>query len=155
MQVHGIGFAHDVKTALREPVLSPFRRNGPIGRAAHRCWCALVRAYLGAYHWLEVRGRQHIPARPPYVLVANHLNHLDALVLASALPGRLWDRVFPVAAEDAAPAGWVRSRAASAYSWQRRRSRSSPATWTARSECSPRTSAGRARARSPSASASR
>jgi 1-acyl-sn-glycerol-3-phosphate acyltransferase len=109
MPSHGIKLVDDLKAALRERVFSPRRRNGTIGRAAHHGWCALVRAYLGVCHRLAVRGRRHIPARPPYVLVANHLSHLDALVLASALPCRLWDRVFPVAAEDTCFAPPVRA----------------------------------------------
>ena len=41
-----------------------------------------------------------IPDEPPFVMIANHTSHLDALVLASVLPCRLCDRVFPVAAGD-------------------------------------------------------
>jgi 1-acyl-sn-glycerol-3-phosphate acyltransferase len=100
MLAHRFRLVDDLKATFREHIFSPLRHNGRVERAAHHFWCALVRAYLGACHRLKVRGRQHIPARPPYVLAANHLSHLDALVLASALPGRLWDRVYPVAAED-------------------------------------------------------
>jgi 1-acyl-sn-glycerol-3-phosphate acyltransferase len=87
-------------TGLREHFLNPRPQGGPLAHAAHHMWCALVRVYLAACHRLEVYGREHLPHEPPYVLAANHLSHLDALVLAAALPWRLKDRVFPLAAED-------------------------------------------------------
>src|SRR5207248_2431417 len=59
-----------------------------------------VRLFLGLVNRLEVRGRQNLPAAGPFVMVANHESHLDALVLASALPLSLRDRLFPLAAGD-------------------------------------------------------
>jgi 1-acyl-sn-glycerol-3-phosphate acyltransferase len=76
------------------------RESGLIATGAHVVWWSLVRAYLRIAHRLEIHGRDHIPGAPPFVLVANHASHLDALVLASPLPVRLRDRVFPVAAGD-------------------------------------------------------
>jgi 1-acyl-sn-glycerol-3-phosphate acyltransferase len=63
-------------------------------------WCCLLRGVFRTWNRLEVRGREHVPAEPPFVLVANHASHLDALVLASVLPLRLRDRIFPLAAHD-------------------------------------------------------
>ncbi|MCA9296848.1 MAG: 1-acyl-sn-glycerol-3-phosphate acyltransferase [Phycisphaerales bacterium] len=37
---------------------------------------------------------------PPFIMVANHTSHLDAVSLASALPIRLRDQVLPLAAGD-------------------------------------------------------
>lgn len=88
------------RTALREYFLNPRRQGGPVSQAAHHLWCVLVRVYLAACHRLEIHGRDHLPHEPPYILAANHLSHLDALVLAAAVPCRLRDRVFPIAAED-------------------------------------------------------
>lgn len=51
-------------------------------------------------HRLEIHGRQNLQCPPPFVIVANHCSHLDALVLASPLPWQLRDRVFPIAAGD-------------------------------------------------------
>jgi 1-acyl-sn-glycerol-3-phosphate acyltransferase len=47
-----------------------------------------------------VFGRKNIPARPPFLLVANHSSHLDALVLAAPLPWWQRDSIFPIAAGD-------------------------------------------------------
>ena len=66
----------------------------------HSAWWSVVRSYLAVYHRLEISGREHLPTSPPFVLVANHASHLDALVLASPLPARIRDRVFPIAAGD-------------------------------------------------------
>jgi 1-acyl-sn-glycerol-3-phosphate acyltransferase len=41
-----------------------------------------------------------VPAAPPYILVANHTSHLDTVSLAAALPARLCNRCFPIAAGD-------------------------------------------------------
>jgi len=100
MSGHALRPAAGFTAALWEHVHSANRRNGSVERSAHWLWCAGVRAYLAVCHHLAVRGRRHLPAEPPYVLAANHLSHLDALVLASALPDCLRDRAFPIAAED-------------------------------------------------------
>jgi 1-acyl-sn-glycerol-3-phosphate acyltransferase len=76
------------------------RESGLLETAAHVVWWFLVRAYLRIAHRLEIHGREHIPSAPPFVLVANHASHLDALVLASPLPVRLRDQIFPIAAGD-------------------------------------------------------
>jgi 1-acyl-sn-glycerol-3-phosphate acyltransferase len=52
------------------------------------------------WHRLEVVGRANLPTEPPFVLVANHASHLDALALASPLPLLLRNRVFALAAGD-------------------------------------------------------
>jgi 1-acyl-sn-glycerol-3-phosphate acyltransferase len=67
---------------------------------AHAAWCALAGAYLRAFHNFRVEGREHLPARGPFVVVANHASHLDALALAVGLPPRLRERAFPIAAGD-------------------------------------------------------
>ncbi len=51
-------------------------------------------------HRLEIRGRENLPARRPFVLVSNHASHLDAVVLAAILPARHVGSVFPIAAGD-------------------------------------------------------
>jgi 1-acyl-sn-glycerol-3-phosphate acyltransferase len=66
----------------------------------HLAWWGMVRGYLALWHRLTIHGRQHLPSEPPFILVANHSSHLDALVLASPLPWRLRDRIFPIAAGD-------------------------------------------------------
>jgi 1-acyl-sn-glycerol-3-phosphate acyltransferase len=63
-------------------------------------WWSFVRGLLKTVHRLEVEGREHLPEKPPFVLVANHSSHLDALVLASSMPVRWRDCVYPLAAGD-------------------------------------------------------
>lgn len=59
-----------------------------------------ARLWLRLAHRLRVVGREHLPAELPFVLIANHASHLDALVLASVLPLRHNHRCFPIAAGD-------------------------------------------------------
>ena len=59
-----------------------------------------IRAWMFVYHRFRVRGREHLPLDRPFVMVANHASHLDALCLLSALPlGRI-QRTYPAAAKD-------------------------------------------------------
>jgi 1-acyl-sn-glycerol-3-phosphate acyltransferase len=77
------------------------RREDGLGEALlHRAWWLLLGSYLRTYHRLKIIGREHLPKLPPFVLVANHSSHLDALALAAMLPPRLRHRVFPIAAGD-------------------------------------------------------
>lgn len=76
------------------------RENGLLSTGLHLAWWSMVRSYLALWHRLSISGQQYIPAQPPFILVANHASHLDALVLASPLSWRLRDRIFPIAAGD-------------------------------------------------------
>lgn len=76
------------------------REPGPMAATSGWAWRLGVRLYLRSIHRLRVRGREHLPLSPPYVLVANHASHLDALVLAAAVPPRVGGRLFPLAAGD-------------------------------------------------------
>lgn len=76
--------------------------------------CA-TRVYLRAYHRLRVVGHEHLPPTGPFVLCANHASHLDAIVLAQAVPWAIRRRLHPLAAGDvffetpavAAFAAWI------------------------------------------------
>ena len=92
--------ARDLGLPLGERLRSLKRESGLIDRTARVAWWSAVRAYFAVAHRLSVTGREHLPSEPPFVLVANHSSHLDAMLLAAALPGRLWNRVFPIAAGD-------------------------------------------------------
>jgi 1-acyl-sn-glycerol-3-phosphate acyltransferase len=92
--------AADTGLAPGESLRSLRREAGLVAWAAQGGWRALTRAYLRLYHRLEVQGSEHIPARPPFVLIGNHTSHLDAITLAAALPWRLRAAAFPIAAGD-------------------------------------------------------
>lgn len=93
--------AHDIGLSLRQRAADLRREAGLLETAAHLCWWGFVRAFLSLYHRLRVEHPERIPRDPPFVIVANHCSHLDALVLASPLPWRIRDRIFPIAAGDA------------------------------------------------------
>jgi 1-acyl-sn-glycerol-3-phosphate acyltransferase len=73
-----------------------------------RAWCRglriavalVVRAWLRVYHRLSIDGRNHVPKRGTFVLVANHASHLDTLCLLAALPLRRLLRTYTAAAAD-------------------------------------------------------
>lgn len=92
--------ARDLDLPLGERILSHRRESGLLQTAMHKSWWSAVRAYMAVMHRLRVQGRERVPRNPPFVLAANHSSHLDALVLASALGWRLWDRVYSIAAGD-------------------------------------------------------
>lgn len=92
--------AHDHGLPPAERARSLKRESSLLDSVGHAAWTLGVKTYLRVYHRLSIDGAQHLPRRPPYVLIANHASHLDALVLAAALPTSLCDRVFPIAAGD-------------------------------------------------------
>jgi 1-acyl-sn-glycerol-3-phosphate acyltransferase len=90
--------ARDLGLPLQDRARS-LRREEGLGEALlHRAWWMLIGGYLRSYHRLRIVGREHLPQQPPFVLVANHGSHLDALALAAMLPARLRHCVFPIAA---------------------------------------------------------
>lgn len=91
--------ARDFGLPLAQRLASQSREIGLVSTLAHGSFRQLVRLYLRAVHRLSVRGLEHLPA-PPFVLIANHSSHLDAITLAAALPLRLAERAYPIAAAD-------------------------------------------------------
>jgi 1-acyl-sn-glycerol-3-phosphate acyltransferase len=79
---------------------NPLREHGLVSSVLRLLWWSGVRLFLGIVNRLEIRGKNLVPSRGPFVLVANHESHLDALVLACAVPLSLRDRLFPLAAGD-------------------------------------------------------
>ena len=92
--------AHDFELTPVERARSLKREPGVWSSLSHLAWHSLAKNYLKIYHRLRVEGAEHLPAEPPFILIANHSSHLDAIVLGSALSRRLCSRVFPVAAGD-------------------------------------------------------
>jgi 1-acyl-sn-glycerol-3-phosphate acyltransferase len=89
---HGLAPGERFASTRREPGLAE--------------WCgqqlssALIASYLRVWHRLAIEGREHVPLHPPFVLVANHTSHLDALVLTSLVPRRVRAHLYPIAAGD-------------------------------------------------------
>ena len=92
--------AHDLGLPPGQRLRSVRRESGMVETLGHLVWWTLVRLYLRVFHRLTIDGAEHLPAEAPFVLVANHASHLDALVLASSLRWRLRERTFPIAAGD-------------------------------------------------------
>jgi 1-acyl-sn-glycerol-3-phosphate acyltransferase len=92
--------AHDLELPLGEQFKSVRRESGLFNVITHLAWFSGVALYLKIVHRLSIEGREHLPKSGPFVLVANHASHLDALALAAAVSWRMQSRVFPVAAGD-------------------------------------------------------
>lgn len=92
--------ARDLGLPLGRRLRSQDREPGLLSALAHRSWGATVRCYLSAFHTISVTGRANLPAEPPFVMVANHSSHLDALALSAALPGAVSGRAYSLAAAD-------------------------------------------------------
>jgi 1-acyl-sn-glycerol-3-phosphate acyltransferase len=92
--------ARDLGLRAHERRLSLRREVGLISASGCLLWRGLTRTYLGLAHRLTIRGRENLPLHPPFILVANHASHLDAVILAGMLPARYVGNVFPIAAGD-------------------------------------------------------
>ena len=92
--------AHDFGLETGERLRSLQRESGLVSSITRIGWRMAVRSYLRCWHRLALEGREHLPSEPPFVIVANHTSHLDAVTLAAALPIALRDQVLPLAAGD-------------------------------------------------------
>jgi 1-acyl-sn-glycerol-3-phosphate acyltransferase len=79
---------------------SPHRESGLVESGLRLLWWGGVRLWLRLWNGLQAHGAENLPADGPFVLVANHASHLDALVLGAALPLHLRDHLSPLAAGD-------------------------------------------------------
>lgn len=59
-----------------------------------------MRVWLAGYFGLRIDGRENLPGRGSFVMVANHASHLDALCLLAALPLGKLHHAHPAAAAD-------------------------------------------------------
>ncbi len=92
--------ARDLGLSANERFRSLQRESGLISTGLHLAWWTMVRSYLALWHRLRITGQQHIPIQPPFIMVANHSSHLDALALAAPLAWDIRDQIFPIAAGD-------------------------------------------------------
>lgn len=92
--------AGDLGLKPEESLRSLKREAGLVATITQSMWRMAVRGYLRGYHRLRVDGAEHLPTQAPFVMVANHSSHLDAITLAAALPWRLRRSAFPIAAGD-------------------------------------------------------
>ncbi len=60
----------------------------------------LVRPFAFMFIGLRIRGQARLPARDPFVLIANHSSHLDTISLLSLFPLARLPRIRPCAAAD-------------------------------------------------------
>jgi 1-acyl-sn-glycerol-3-phosphate acyltransferase len=92
--------AKDIGAAGTERLRSVERESGLMGLISRTLWWWWVRGALRIAERIQVDGREHFPEAAPFVIVSNHSSHLDTMVLATALPLRLRNRVLPLAAGD-------------------------------------------------------
>ena len=92
--------ARDLGLPLQARAQSVRREDGLMETLLHAVWWQVMRLYLKVFHRLEIVGRDHVPVTAPFVLVANHASHLDALVLAAVLGAKVRHQAFPIAAGD-------------------------------------------------------
>jgi len=91
--------ARDLGLAPGARLRSLSRERGLGGLVLNGAWRRLLRLYLAAAHGLEVTGRENLP-KPPFVMIANHTSHLDALTLGAALRGEAARAAHALAAEE-------------------------------------------------------
>ncbi len=74
--------------------------DNPVMRGTRWLACCGFRLSMRHYHRMRVTGLDHVPAREPVIIAANHTSHLDVLAILAALPWRTAGRTCAVAAED-------------------------------------------------------
>ena len=92
--------AQDLGLSEAERVRSVRRESGLLGILGRKVWWWWVKGVLRIAERIEITGGENLPAAPPFVMIANHSSHLDAMLLATALPRNLRSCVFPLAAGD-------------------------------------------------------
>jgi 1-acyl-sn-glycerol-3-phosphate acyltransferase len=92
--------ARDLGLSGLERLGSLRRESGLVESLSRLVAWACLRMFFRVYNRLEIHGREHLPLGAPFVLVANHASHLDALVLTAVLPLAWRDHVYPIGAAD-------------------------------------------------------
>jgi 1-acyl-sn-glycerol-3-phosphate acyltransferase len=92
--------AADLNQTLAQRWATAGREPDVLCHALRSAGAVAIRTSLATYFRMRIHGREHLPARGSFVLVANHASHLDALCLLSALPISRLHHAFPAAAAD-------------------------------------------------------
>jgi 1-acyl-sn-glycerol-3-phosphate acyltransferase len=92
--------ARDIGLTAGERYRSYQREGGLVETSLRLIWWSCVRLSLTCCHRIGYQGLEHLPQKPPFVIVANHQSHLDALIIGSSLPLRMRDNLCPLAAGD-------------------------------------------------------
>jgi 1-acyl-sn-glycerol-3-phosphate acyltransferase len=92
--------AQDLGLSEAERLRSVKRESGLVGIVARNFWWWWVRCILRIAEHIEITGSENLPASAPFVIIANHSSHLDVMLLATALPPKLRNCIFPLAAGD-------------------------------------------------------
>ena len=97
-------YAHDYAAAVEQAIVARLarvpREPGWAPRAARCASAAAIRTALRAYNRLRTTGRERLPLGRPFVIVANHASHLDTVCVQAAVPLRMLQRTYAVAAAD-------------------------------------------------------
>jgi 1-acyl-sn-glycerol-3-phosphate acyltransferase len=92
--------ARDLGKSPQERLSSVERENALLETCTTYLAQQIVSLYLKLGHRLCVSGKENLPKSLPYVLVANHTSHLDALCLISVVNPSHRKGVFAIAAAD-------------------------------------------------------
>ncbi|MEZ6318845.1 MAG: lysophospholipid acyltransferase family protein [Phycisphaerales bacterium] len=92
--------ARDLGLRGLDRLASTRRETGLAGALGSEACARALHAYLRGVHRLRVSGREHVPADPPGLIVANHASHLDALVILAALPAGRRRATYVISAAD-------------------------------------------------------
>ena len=92
--------ARDLELSGIEKHRSYQRESGWLSSATRLAWGICTRSVLMTWNRLSISGREHLPTKPPFMVVANHSSHLDAILLSTVIPLRWRNVHFPIAAKD-------------------------------------------------------
>ena len=92
--------ATDLGLPYRQRLESPQRESGLVEWMMHHVTWSSLAVFLRVHQDIKIFGRQRLPAKPPFVIVANHTSHLDALALGAALGLKCRGNISPLAAAD-------------------------------------------------------
>ena len=109
---HGGGAQPAWSSILSEPITDP----DVLSLAHHNFLIELCLFLLGRLIYLfaldrfhlKIRGLENLPAQGPLLLCSNHQSYIDPLVLAGALPWRLFRNTFAVGTSDIFGKGFMR-----------------------------------------------